>query len=242
MAADNFKNCLPIILGFEGGRVNDRQDPGGRTNKGITQRTYDAYRDRRGLARDDVYSITNDEVADCYRHFYWDAVHGDELRRGEDLVVFDFAVNSGPGRALTSWQTSGGAGSMIHSVIIDVCYRRLAFLKSLRAWPHFGAGWGRRVSDVQSHGLAMAAGLTTKVAPPARPVNVAGAVAAAGAAVMTGSHLSGSPLSVTGVIAAATVASAIYAWSRAARLCRLVAARAVEPEIISKELFPEVTQ
>ena len=128
MAAGNFANCLPIILRFEGGKSNDPADPGGRTNKGITQRTYDAYRAARGEPPADVYAINEAEVADCYRRNYWDAVNGDALRPGEDLVVFDFAVNSGPARALRSWKAAIGAGNDLRAVIQTVCAgSRLAF-------------------------------------------------------------------------------------------------------------------
>ena len=42
------------------------------------------------------------ERDEIYRNEYWNAVNGDRLRAGEDLCVFDFAVNSGPARAARS--------------------------------------------------------------------------------------------------------------------------------------------
>jgi lysozyme family protein len=41
-------------------------------------------------------------------------------------------------------------------LIVRVCDERLAFLKSLKTWPVFGKGWGRRVAEVKSAALAMA--------------------------------------------------------------------------------------
>ena len=43
-----FDECLPLVLVHEGGYVNHPKDPGGATNKGITQRTYDAWCKRQG--------------------------------------------------------------------------------------------------------------------------------------------------------------------------------------------------
>jgi lysozyme family protein len=44
----NFQPSLAFTLGFERGKVDHPKDPGGRTNRGITQRTYDAHRDSKG--------------------------------------------------------------------------------------------------------------------------------------------------------------------------------------------------
>jgi lysozyme family protein len=37
------------------------------------------------------------------------------------------------------------------------CDERLRFLQALKTWPVFGAGWGRRVAEVKSTALKMAA-------------------------------------------------------------------------------------
>jgi len=42
-------------------------------------------------------------------------------------------------------------------LISAICDERLRFLQSLKTWPVFGAGWGRRVEDVKSTALKMAA-------------------------------------------------------------------------------------
>ncbi len=43
-------------------------------------------------------------------------------------------------------------------LVARLCDERLAFLKSLKTWPVFGAGWGRRVAEVRRDALAMAKG------------------------------------------------------------------------------------
>jgi len=244
MAAANFKNCLPIILGFEGGRSNDRQDPGGRTNKGITQRTYNAWRDRKGWERVDVYSIPYNDVVDIYLSEYWNAINGDWLRPGEDLVVFDFAVNSGPARARSAWVHAvkdhiiaggGSAARELQAVIGSVCASRLAFMKGLRTWPHFGVGWARRVALVQEHGLAMAAGNVPQMSASARS-SVAGiALIGVSSASVAALHLAGAPLAATATGASVVAGGAISALVSDARMRWKMAARAVEPEITTKK-------
>jgi len=41
--------------------------------------------------------------------------------------------------------------------IAALCAARLAFLQALKTWPVFGKGWGRRVAEVRSAALAIAA-------------------------------------------------------------------------------------
>ena len=44
----------------------------------------------------------------------------------------------------------------VKALVVDICDERLHFLRSLKTWPVFGAGWGRRVREVKSTALKMA--------------------------------------------------------------------------------------
>ena len=44
-----YPNMLKFVLAREGGYVNDKDDPGGETNKGITHTTYNSYRRSKGF-------------------------------------------------------------------------------------------------------------------------------------------------------------------------------------------------
>ena len=82
MAKANFERLTDWVLAHEGGYVNHPDDPGGATNYGVIQRTYDAYRRRKRLSPQSVRAITMDEVRDIYRDQYWDKVWGDHLPAG----------------------------------------------------------------------------------------------------------------------------------------------------------------
>jgi len=175
----NFASALKHVLVHEGGYVNHPKDPGGATNKGVTQRVYDGFRLKSGLAKRSVKEITDAEVSKLYKAQYWDAVNGDELPTGVDYVVFDGAVNSGVSQSVKWLQRSLpgytgaidgdlGAGTLgavaddtDNDALIDrICDRRMSFLKALKTWPTFGKGWSRRVEGVRAVGQAMATGRT----------------------------------------------------------------------------------
>jgi len=99
MSTSRFDQALQFVLQWEGGYVNHPSDPGGATNRGITQRTYDAYRARQGLPSQDVRYITDEEVRDIYYNDYWIASGANNLPPPLDIVHFDTAVHSGPGQA-----------------------------------------------------------------------------------------------------------------------------------------------
>lgn len=101
----SFESALGFVLGWEGGYVNDPDDRGGPTNHGVTQRTFNYYRNKKGLPPKSVKKITVGEVKDLYRTQYWNRVKGDKLPESLALTVFDFAVNSGPVRAIKHMQT-----------------------------------------------------------------------------------------------------------------------------------------
>lgn len=157
----NFEPSLKWLGLSEGGYVNDPDDPGGATNRGVTQATYDAFRKRNGVATQSVRRITDEEVRQIYRRQYWDRVQGDELPSGVDYAVFDFAVNSGVSRAAKHLQAivRVGQDGIIGEItlaavaahpdkarlIIDLCASRMRFLRGLSTWWKFGRGWTRRV-------------------------------------------------------------------------------------------------
>ena len=96
----NFEQALHWVLQHEAGYVNLKSDPGGATNRGITQKTYDAYRRAKGVPVRDVRDIDDVEVRAIYREQYARPVWFDALPSGVDYALFDFAVNSGVSRAV----------------------------------------------------------------------------------------------------------------------------------------------
>lgn len=165
MAATYFPRALANVLKHEGGYVNHPKDPGGATNKGVTQRTYDAWRDSQRQQRMSVQYITDDEVKAIYRRNYWDAVQADQLAGGLDYATFDFAVNSGPSRSVRYLSEVSGyvprtkvdAGFLAHLRLLDagklirsLCAKRRSFLQGLGHFKTFGKGWMRRVATVEA--------------------------------------------------------------------------------------------
>lgn len=181
-----FVAAMELLAVHEGGYVNHPADPGGATNRGVTQRVYDAWRVRRGQKKQSVALITTGEAQVIYHAQYWRTVSADELPTGIDYCVFDAAVNSGPSRA-AKWaqQVCGRLG---HTVAVDgvigevtleaiekcspvafvhaYCDTRLAFMRRLRHYPTFKRGWERRVKEVRETSLSwIASGAVTRPAP-----------------------------------------------------------------------------
>ena len=96
---ERYRKAREFTRKWEGGFVDHPKDPGGRTNKGITQRTYDAYRKSEGPALRDVRDVADKEVEEIYHERYWKASGADVLALPLAMVHFDTAVNFGVGRA-----------------------------------------------------------------------------------------------------------------------------------------------
>tara|TARA_B100000965_G_C19396011_1_gene671195 strand:+ start:271 stop:783 length:513 start_codon:yes stop_codon:yes gene_type:complete len=161
MAKENFEDCLNTILHHEGGYVNHPRDPGGETNLGVTKRVYEEW----GGSKD-MKDLTEEDVAPIYKKNYWDRVKGDHLPSGLDLAVFDWAVNSGTGRAAKKLQSmigtvaDGGIGPNtlktldeyievqgMEKVIEEYRDIRQDFYESLKTFDTFGKGWTRRNNE-----------------------------------------------------------------------------------------------
>lgn len=171
-----FETAFSIVLGHEGGYSNHPHDNGGPTNFGVTQETYDDWRRRSRQAPRDVRKITPEEVRKIYREGYWDLVRGDALPPGLDVAVFDYAINSGPGRAVRALQRRLGVKvdgiigpktlraierlydhpDDLDRVIVGYIDARLAFLRRHEDWPHFKGGWTRRLYALEDVALEMA--------------------------------------------------------------------------------------
>jgi len=160
--SNKFSEALEIILHHEGGYVNHPKDPGGETNLGVTKRVYEDFGGEK-----EMKDLTKEDVEPIYKKNYWDRVKGDDLPEGLDLMIFDFAVNAGTGRAakfiqrLVNTTVDGGIGPNtlgkikeyvvtygIEETITSYALMRQNYYESLSTFDTFGRGWTRRVSEV----------------------------------------------------------------------------------------------
>lgn len=171
---ERFERCLTEVLRHEGGYVDHPSDPGGATNMGITRKTLARWRKVSpwtDLPKAEVAGLKRDEAALIYRASYWNACEAGAMPAGVDLALFDFAVNSGPDRAVRVLQaalgvaadgavgpvTLGAVNAANPAKLINaICDRRLGFLSRLSTFATFGRGWTRRVAEIRAAALAAA--------------------------------------------------------------------------------------
>ena len=166
----NFASSLAHVLKHEGGWADHPRDPGGATMKGVTLKTYSDWLGRQAT-KDELRAISDEHLRTIYKARFWDAVRGDELPSGVDYVVFDMAVNSGPGRAARMLQAAVGATpdgaigpkslaavlAQDPAALIAAFQRnRQHFLEALPTFDAFGKGWTRRVTEAGEIGLKLA--------------------------------------------------------------------------------------
>lgn len=169
MAAGSFDRAFALVLELEGGFVDHPKDPGGATNLGVTRATLAQARGR-PVSVAEVKALTRAEAGAIYRRLYWNAVKADELPVGIDLAVFDYAVNSGPARAVRSLQAVLGiaqdgrigpktlaatAAGRPDEIVKALIRERLRILRGLSTWPVFGKGWTSRTTRVERAALAL---------------------------------------------------------------------------------------
>lgn len=89
------KILKPFILSWEGGYVNDPNDLGGHTNKGVTLATFkQVYGKDKTVA--DLKRMTEEQWLHIFKRFYWDKWKADEIKSQSiaNLLV-DFVWASG---------------------------------------------------------------------------------------------------------------------------------------------------
>ena len=166
MSANNYQNCLDLVLKSEGGWVNNPADPGGETNLGVTKRVWEEYV---GHPVQTLKNLTKADVAPLYEQKYWRPTYGEVLPRGLDFLCFSMGVNAGPGRSVKLLQSSIGCipnGSIgpntmakiresnVATLINQFSESRRGYYRSLNK-PQFEHGWLNRVDSEESEALNM---------------------------------------------------------------------------------------
>jgi uncharacterized protein (TIGR02594 family) len=184
-ASQRFSACVALVLHSEGGNVDDPQDPGGRTSRGITQRVWDAWRKAHAGLPADVWQAPQEQVVAIYHQNYWEQLGGDGLPAGVDYCVFDDGVLSGTDHSAKALQRCVGVdpdgdvgpktiaaaeGVDAEGLVGRLCDARLAYLRTLGGWNRFGAGWTNRVQAVRVAARAMASAAKAAPAQPLQPV------------------------------------------------------------------------
>lgn len=142
----SFEAILPQTLAYEGGKVDDKDDPGGRTAYGITQRVFTDFLVSAGLPPRDVWTITTAERDEIYRLRYWRPVERAATDDQFRMAAFDYAVHSGPSRAIAHLSAA--------PTVREYLDRRRAFLRGLAqrrpTSRKYLKGWLRRVARLQA--------------------------------------------------------------------------------------------
>jgi lysozyme family protein len=149
-----FDRAFDVIVGQEGGYVNDPRDPGGETKFGISKRAY---------PDEDIPNMTLERAKEIYSRDYWLVLRCDAMPWPLSLFVFDCGVNQGVMRATMLLQTTlrvktdGEIGPVTLAAIAAANQRELAAtFMGYRAISYsktggfaiYGRGWFNRLFRV----------------------------------------------------------------------------------------------
>jgi lysozyme family protein len=152
-----FDQAFAIVVGHEGGYVNNPADPGGETKYGISKRSYPDL---------DIANLTETDAEAIYKRDYWDKLSLDIADAGLALVAFDAAVNNGVGAAIKWLQGALGvtpdgvigpqtlsalaacAGDKAQAALVGMHASRINMMANLDTWKTFGGGWSKRLAQI----------------------------------------------------------------------------------------------
>lgn len=147
MTTDLFKKALSFVLKWEGGYVNNPNDKGGATNKGITQGTYNNWLIAQGKSRKDVKFISQQEVEEIYYKNYWLKAGCDKMSKVFAVICFDTAVNMGVGRVKEFLQAAHWTDPQKFLATREQKYREFAKYGNQKI---FLNGWLNRLNDLRN--------------------------------------------------------------------------------------------
>lgn len=147
-----FDRAFALIVGHEGGYVNDPRDPGGETKFGISKRAF---------PRLDIAGLTLAQAKAIYLASYWGPARCEGLPWPVAVNLFDGAVNSGVRQSVRWMQEAAGvkddgavgpvtlrAWGAADPAALAARYNglRLLFMATRRTWPTFSKGWAKRIA------------------------------------------------------------------------------------------------
>jgi len=153
----DFDKAFDLLIGNEGGYVNDPKDPGGETNWGITKTVAVA----NGYTGD-MRTMPKETAKAIYRKMYWDKLQCDQFPFVVAFQLFDAGVNHGNSQAVKFLQRAlsvaddGVIGaktiaaiSKLDDLQIVMLFNaeRIEFYAALKTFSTFGKGWARRVAS-----------------------------------------------------------------------------------------------
>ena len=133
----NFKVAMAFVRKWEGGYVNDPDDPGGETKYGISKRAY---------PQEDIKNLTRERAEFLYKRDYWDPLDLDKYPQDMAIVLFNVAVNMGKERAKDFAERGNykAAISAIRGFYADLIRRKPKMKK-------YEKGWENRTRDLESY-------------------------------------------------------------------------------------------
>ena len=93
----DYKKLTPFVLKYEGGIVDDPDDAGGFTNKGVTLKTFRSVYGK-DKTREDLINITDEQWGKIFKEYYWDKFRADDIEsQSVANMAVDWAYNAGVG-------------------------------------------------------------------------------------------------------------------------------------------------
>ena len=132
----NFDVAMKFVRKWEGGYVNDPDDPGGETKYGISKRAY---------PHEDIRALTRERAEFLYERDYWKPLGLDNYPQDAAVVLFNVAVNMGVGRAREfATRDPREAIASIREFYADLIRRKPKMKK-------YGKGWENRTKDLETY-------------------------------------------------------------------------------------------
>lgn len=164
---ENLNKALTLVFGEEGGLADHPDDPGDRTNLGITEHTLRRARLALPGLPDHVDDLTRDDARRIYERFFWVPSGAPLLPPGLDVFAFDSAIQHDPRDAVRFFQLASGLaadgvigpktrakmlgyhGNQNQAILEEMAARRNYHYMNLDAIDQtFGLGWSRRIFRV----------------------------------------------------------------------------------------------
>lgn len=175
--------ALKFTLQFEGGYVNDPDDPGGKTNYGVTEAVFNMAKKQGIVKSRSVEGLTKEEAERVYEELYFKPIRCHEMPSWVAVMVFDTAVNQGLAIAGKILQRAlkdvgfnvvvdgkvgdktievikrlEGSGREKQFIVWFATYRALRYLEVITKNDKlikFAKGWFRRVSAMQEYAQSL---------------------------------------------------------------------------------------